>query len=93
MDDGRGVVLGILAVERVVNHRFAQVSVTVCLTNTFVYGILKQLAYNVDILTDLSKYNHHAGVLTDRKACVLGHLVVFDDGVDRALSVWRDLVI
>lgn len=55
MDDGGGVVPGVNPVERVIDHRFAQVSLVVSLAHTLVDGVLKQLARDVYILTDLGK--------------------------------------
>ena len=93
MDDGRSVVLRVDAVERIIDHRFAQIGLGVSLTDTLVDRILKQLSDDVDVLTDLGKDNDHAGVLTDRDVGVLGELVVFNDAVDGALAVRRNLVV
>ena len=93
MDDGGGVVPGVNPVERVIDHRFAQVSLVVSLTHALVDGVLEQLARDVHILTDLGKDHHHAGVLADGQAGVLGCLVVFDDAVQRTLAIGRNFIV
>lgn len=93
VDDGRGVVLRIDAVERVVYHRHPQVALLVCLAHALVDGVLKQLAHDVYILPDFGKDDHHAGVLADGQAGLLGNLVVVDDISDGAFAVWRDFIV
>lgn len=93
MDDGGGVVPGVNPVERVIDHRLAQVSLVVSLTHALVDGVLEQLARDVHILTDLGKDHHHAGVLADGQAGVLGCLVVFDDAVQRTLAIGRNFIV
>ena len=66
MDDGRGVVAGVLALEQGLGHTgLAQIAVHIAAAHAFVDGGFKIAARDVHVLPHLGKDHGQAGILAD----------------------------
>ena len=73
MDDGRGVVAGVLALEQGLGHTgLAQIAVHIAAAHAFVDGGFKIAARDVHVLPHLGKDDRHASILTNRDIQLLG---------------------
>ena len=74
----RGIVIGVDAVERIAYDGEAQIALDISLTDTFFYGVFQQTAGDMNVLTDLNKNDCHTGILTDRHTVCGGDITVLD---------------
>ena len=90
VDDGRRVVLRVLAVEqRLGDDGLPEIPFRIALGDTGVDRLFEIAACDVQILTDLKEDDRHAGVLTDGAILGLGDLRIADDLVEHVAPYRR----
>ena len=65
MDDRRGIVLCIFTFKRIFHNRFAQITVYITLSDSFIDRSFQTTAFKMHILSDLHKDHCHSRILTD----------------------------
>ena len=76
MDDSRSVIFRIFTKERISYNGFSQIAFRIALPDSFVYRILKNPSFKMDILAYFQEYNGHAGVLANGDPVLTGNLQV-----------------
>ena len=77
MNDRRCIVFCILTDQRILDDGFAQIAIYIATSYTFIDRIFQTSTFKMHILSDLHKYNSHAGILTDRDHILSGNSQIF----------------
>ena len=93
VDDRRGVVVRVPALERVADDGQAELSVDVALGYSGVHRVLERVSGDVDVLPDFREYYRHSGVLADGHAEFRGAVDVADDIAEHAAAQFAFLAL
>ena len=91
MDDGRGVVPGILSQDRVIDHRLAEVSSLVAITHTGIDRIGEVAPHDMDLLPEADEDYRHTGVLAHGLLLVVSDVGILDQGLEDTTTEGRAL--
>ena len=91
MDDGRGIVPGILSQDRVIDHRLAEVPSLIAITHTGIDRIGEIAPHDVDLLPETDEYHRHPGVLAHGLLLIVSDVRILDQGLEDAPTEGRAL--